>query len=74
MARDWGAHKLFSLAQFACGLLTLLIPIVAKYCGWEIVCVTRVIAGLFQGTVLPCLHTLLSKWVPMEERGRICKY
>ncbi|KAK9300539.1 hypothetical protein QLX08_006866 [Tetragonisca angustula] len=74
VARNWGAHKLFSLAQFACGLLTLSIPVVAKYCGWEIVCVTRVIAGLFQGTVLPCLHTLLSKWVPMEERGRISTF
>ncbi|XP_043588745.1 putative inorganic phosphate cotransporter isoform X1 [Bombus pyrosoma] len=74
VAQNWGAHKLFSLAQFACGLVTLLIPVLAEYCGWEAICVTRVIAGLFQGTVLPCLHTLLSKWAPMDERGRISTF
>lgn len=74
VAQRWGAHKLFSLAQFACGFVTLLIPVLAEYAGWEAFCVTRVIAGIFQGTVLPCLHALLSKWAPMEERGRICEY
>lgn len=74
VAQRWGAHKLFSLAQFACGFVTLLIPVLAENAGWEAFCVTRVIAGIFQGTVLPCLHALLSKWAPMEERGRICEY
>ncbi|XP_017753622.1 PREDICTED: putative inorganic phosphate cotransporter [Eufriesea mexicana] len=74
VAQRWGAHKLFSLAQFMCGFVTLLIPLLAQYCGWEAVCVTRVIAGLFQGTVLPCIHTLLSKWVPIEERGTMSTF
>lgn len=74
VAQRWGAHKLFSLAQFACGFVTLLIPVLAEYAGWEAFCVTRVIAGIFQGTVLPCLHALLSKWAPMEERGRISTF
>lgn len=74
VAQRWGAHKLFSLAQFACGFVTLLIPVLAEHAGWEAFCVTRVIAGIFQGTVLPCLHALLSKWAPIEERGRICEY
>ncbi|XP_033323679.2 uncharacterized protein LOC117218986 [Megalopta genalis] len=74
IARRWGAQKLFSLALFICGLVTLLVPAAAKYAGWESVCVTRVIAGFCQGTVLPCLHTLLSKWVPTEERGRMSTF
>ncbi|XP_076245186.1 putative inorganic phosphate cotransporter [Calliopsis andreniformis] len=74
IAHRWGAHKLFSLSQLICGLVTLFIPMVAHYCGWEAVCACRVIAGLCQGTVLPCLHTLLSKWVPLEERGRMSTF
>jgi len=30
-----------------------------------------VIQGLAQGFLLPCLHTLLSNWTPIEERGRL---
>ncbi|KOC64622.1 Putative inorganic phosphate cotransporter [Habropoda laboriosa] len=74
VAQRWGAHKMFTLAQFVCGLVTIAIPLLAQYCGWEAVCASRVIAGLFQGTVLPCLHTLLSKWAPIEERGRISTF
>ncbi|XP_076624577.1 putative inorganic phosphate cotransporter isoform X1 [Colletes latitarsis] len=74
IAQRWGAQKLFSLAVFICGVATLLVPVAATYSGWEAVCVTRVIAGLCQGTVLPCLHTLLSKWAPVEERGRMSTF
>ncbi|CAL7933695.1 unnamed protein product [Xylocopa violacea] len=74
VAQRWGAHKLYALAQFVCGFVTLLIPLLAKYCGWEAVCASRVIAGLFQGVILPCIHTLLSKWAPVEERGRLSTF
>lgn len=33
------------------------------------VCVIRVLIGFTQGTVYPCTHTLLAKWVPRQERG-----
>ncbi|XP_031831623.1 putative inorganic phosphate cotransporter [Nomia melanderi] len=74
IAQRWGAHKLFSLAQFVCGIVTLFVPLAAHYSGWEAVCVSRIIAGLCQGTVLPSLHTLLSKWAPIEERGRMSTF
>ncbi|XP_054014849.1 putative inorganic phosphate cotransporter [Hylaeus anthracinus] len=74
IAQRWGAQKLYALAQLICGLVTLCIPVAATYCGWEAVCCFRVIAGLCQGTVLPCLHTLLSKWAPVEERGRMSTF
>lgn len=73
IAQRWSAQKLYAIGQFVCGLVTLLLPVLAHYFNWEAVCASRVIAGLCQGTVLPCLHTLLSKWVPPEERGRMCK-
>ena len=74
IAQRWSAQKLYAIAQFVCGLATLLLPAVAHYFDWEAVCASRVIAGLCQGTVLPCLHTLLSKWVPPEERGRMSTF
>lgn len=74
IAQQWGAHKLFSMTLFVCSLATLLIPVAAIYGGWEAVCALRVIAGLCQGTVLPSLHTLLAKWVPVEERGRMATF
>jgi sugar phosphate permease len=54
--------------------MTLGSPIAAHYGNWQAMIVTRIISGLAQGTVLPCLHTLLSKWVPPEERGRLCEH
>ncbi|XP_076684355.1 putative inorganic phosphate cotransporter isoform X2 [Andrena cerasifolii] len=74
IAHRWGAHILFSLAQIICGLVTLPIHVAAHYSGWEAVCASRVIAGLCQGTVLPTLHTLLAKWVPIEERGKMSTF
>ncbi|XP_012234521.2 putative inorganic phosphate cotransporter [Linepithema humile] len=74
LAQQWTAQRLFSLTLILAGLLTLSAPIAAYYGGWQMVVATRVICGLAQGTVLPCLHTLLSKWTPPEERGRFSTF
>lgn len=42
--------------------------------GWQAICLCRVIQGLAQGSLLPCLHTLQGKWAPINERGRISTY
>ncbi|XP_043273011.1 putative inorganic phosphate cotransporter [Venturia canescens] len=70
IAQRWGVHGLYTWAMMLCGVATILIPIAADYGGWAGVCVCRVISGACQGIVPPVLHTLLSKWVPIEERGR----
>jgi len=74
IAQIWSAQGLFSIALIISGLMTLGSPIAAHYGNWQAMIVTRIISGLAQGTVLPCLHTLLSKWVPPEERGRLCEW
>lgn len=74
IAQRWCAQGLFSVAVFASGLLTLGVPLAAHYGGWQAVCALRMLSGLAQGTVLPSLHTLLSKWSPTEERGRLGEY
>lgn len=71
IAQRFGARKLLTISVFICGGVSLLIPIAASYGGWILVCVCRVIMGFCQGCLLPSLHTLLSKWAPPEERGRL---
>ncbi|XP_063974219.1 putative inorganic phosphate cotransporter [Diachasmimorpha longicaudata] len=76
LAQKFGARKLFSYAVGLCGLVTILVPTAATYGGWQAVVVLRILTGCCQGIVPPCIHTLLSKWVPLEERGRAgsCTY
>ncbi|XP_032683850.1 LOW QUALITY PROTEIN: uncharacterized protein LOC116850093 [Odontomachus brunneus] len=71
IARQWSASKLFALALIVCGLTTIVVPVTAHYGGWQAVCTARVFAGFAQGTILPTIHTLLSRWVPTDERGRL---
>ncbi|KAL0113300.1 hypothetical protein PUN28_012452 [Cardiocondyla obscurior] len=74
LTQQWSAQKLFSLALIISGLVTLVTPWAAEYGSWQTVVAGRVISGLVQGSVLPCLHTLLSRWAPPEERGRFSMF
>ncbi|XP_044003331.1 putative inorganic phosphate cotransporter isoform X2 [Aphidius gifuensis] len=76
LAQRFGAQKFMCLAIGLCGIVTGLIPIAATYGDWQAVIVLRVLTGVCQGVVPPCMHTLLSKWIPQEERGRAgsCTY
>ena len=74
LSQRWGAHKLFAYAVGLCGLASLAIPAAASTNRYEIVCLCRAFCGLCQGVVSPVLHTLLSKWVPLPERGTFSKF
>ncbi|XP_031833740.1 putative inorganic phosphate cotransporter isoform X2 [Nomia melanderi] len=70
IARIWSAQKLLSFGMLICGALNILTPIAAKYGGLMAVCACRVCMGLCQSCLLPCTHTLLSKWTNPNERSR----
>ncbi|XP_066588937.1 putative inorganic phosphate cotransporter [Prorops nasuta] len=74
IAASVGAQKMLSICLFVCGVATLSVPMAAKYGGYTAVCASRVIAGLCQGTILPTLHILLSKWAPTDERGTLATF
>ncbi|KAL7735904.1 hypothetical protein ACLKA6_002354 [Drosophila palustris] len=68
LAKRFGAKYVISLATAAGGIMCFFHPMAARG-GWISICVLRVLTGLVQGSVYPCFHTLLSKWVPCTERG-----
>ncbi|XP_011308733.1 putative inorganic phosphate cotransporter isoform X1 [Fopius arisanus] len=71
LARIWSAKMVLGIGILINGLGGLLCPIVFDEGGWIYLCGCRVIMGLCQACLLPCIHTLLSKWVPPNERGRL---
>ncbi|XP_017078218.1 putative inorganic phosphate cotransporter isoform X3 [Drosophila eugracilis] len=68
LAKRFGAKLVLGLATAIGGILCFFHPMAAKN-GWQSICVLRVLTGVVQGTVYPCVHTLLAKWVPRTERG-----
>ncbi|CAK1551529.1 unnamed protein product [Leptosia nina] len=69
----FGGKKLLLLAMFMNTVAALVIP----FCtyigpqGWKMIFVCRVIQGVFQGFVIPSVLTIISKWVPAQERSRL---
>lgn len=68
LAKRFGAKYVVCLSTAIGGLMCFFHPMAAKG-GWVNVCVLRVLTGVVQGSIYPCFHTLLSKWVPRTERG-----
>lgn len=71
IAGVWSGQKLFAIGMFLCGVFNVIMPIVASKWSLPAVLVCRVGVGLSQACMLPCTHTLLSKWVPPSERARL---
>lgn len=71
IANIWSSQKLLAIGMLICGVFKMITPIVAHYGGLEAVLVCRVVMGLAQACLLPCIQTLLSKWAPPEERARL---
>ncbi|XP_063974222.1 putative inorganic phosphate cotransporter isoform X3 [Diachasmimorpha longicaudata] len=72
LARIWSAKMVFAIGVMLNGIGCMLCPIFFDEGGWIYLCICRVVMGLSQACCLPCIHTLLSKWVPTSERGRLC--
>ncbi|EZA50530.1 putative inorganic phosphate cotransporter isoform X2 [Ooceraea biroi] len=71
IAGIWSAQKLLSIGMLICGVLNVVTPIAASQWDLPAVLVCRVGMGLTQACLMPCAHTLLSKWAPPSERARL---
>ncbi|WAR21429.1 S17A5-like protein [Mya arenaria] len=70
LAGRFGGKHLFGLSMLVCALVTLIMPFAART-SVIFLLVLRVIAGLGQGVVWPCMQTLFSNWAPPLERSKL---
>lgn len=68
LAHRFGAKVVIFTAITGSGALNIFTPIIAPL-GWQWMCTIRILNGLLQGSIFPCIHTLLSKWVHPSERA-----
>ncbi|EDW02611.1 GH19794 [Drosophila grimshawi] len=68
LARKFGGKITLFTGLAICSVLNLLTPLCALWGGWEVVSALRVMEGLCQGVVFPSVHTLISAWIPPNER------
>ncbi|XP_023310544.1 putative inorganic phosphate cotransporter isoform X1 [Anoplophora glabripennis] len=71
IAKKYGAKYLLGIGMFVNSVFCLIMPYFGSQFGYQGVIVCRVIQGLTQGPLLPCCHNLLSKWLPLQERGKM---
>ncbi|XP_055836483.1 putative inorganic phosphate cotransporter [Episyrphus balteatus] len=69
LAKRYGPKIVLSMSTIFCCIVTVFTPWAAKIGGWQFIIALRILAGLTQGAVYPCMHTLLAKWAPCTERG-----
>ncbi|XP_014102807.1 putative inorganic phosphate cotransporter [Bactrocera oleae] len=76
LSRRCGGKLLLLISLVSCSLLAILTPLCAAIGSWQLVLASRIVQGVFQGTVFPSTHTILSQWSPVEERGLMssCTY
>ncbi|XP_066141651.1 putative inorganic phosphate cotransporter isoform X1 [Euwallacea fornicatus] len=63
----FGTKKILFIATFMNALSSAMIPMMAKHAGANGVMALRVIQGLFQGFLLPCMNGVLGRWLPPHE-------
>lgn len=74
LAQRYGGKLILAYTIALCGILNILTPYAARYGDWKAVAALRILEGLCQGFLFPSTHTLLSKWAPVEERGKLGTY
>lgn len=70
LASTHSAQKLLALGIGISAIINMFTPLLAQYGAMPIIA-SRVVMGLLQGCLLPCVQTLLSRWVPPAERARL---
>ncbi|GAB0100070.1 MFS domain-containing protein [Sergentomyia squamirostris] len=70
IASKVGGHYVYGLGIGITAMLTLIIPIAAKYSIYALVTI-RIIQGFFEGVTFPAFHEFISRWAPAYERSRM---
>lgn len=71
IADIWGPRWVFAIGTIASSVLSILTPLVIHYLHWGYVVASRILTGIAQSTVFPCISIFISRWVPFEERATL---
>ncbi|XP_037952040.1 putative inorganic phosphate cotransporter [Teleopsis dalmanni] len=71
MSRRFGAKITMFISICGSAAFSLITPFCIPWGGWQIFCAIRIVQGLFQGLLFPCIHAHLAKWSPLKERNRL---
>lgn len=66
-----GGKMVFATALVSTVIFTLLIPMAVHFGGASALIGIRLAMGLFQGGIFPAINTILSAWIPRNERSRM---
>ncbi|TDG48327.1 hypothetical protein AWZ03_005282 [Drosophila navojoa] len=69
LARRFGGKVTILSGLSICSVLTVLTPLCVRLGGWQVLCALRLVEGVFQGLLFPSCHTVISAWVPPNERA-----
>ncbi|XP_030385427.1 putative inorganic phosphate cotransporter [Scaptodrosophila lebanonensis] len=72
LCRRYGAKIILLIPTLGTAVLSAITPIcITSGGGWQAYCAIRVLQGVFQGLIFPCIHEHLAKWSPPAERNRL---
>ncbi|KAJ8923285.1 hypothetical protein NQ315_001842 [Exocentrus adspersus] len=74
LAENYGPKWFLATAFFLSSIFSILLPGFSAWFGYQGVIACRVIQGLTQGFIFPCLHNLLGKWCPVSDRAKACGF
>ncbi|KAL1375110.1 hypothetical protein pipiens_017698 [Culex pipiens pipiens] len=70
LANKFGATNMIGTGIGVTSVLALLTPLAAR-AGVGYLIATRILQGMSQGVINPCMHTVWSRWAPPSERSRM---
>ncbi|XP_073956086.1 putative inorganic phosphate cotransporter [Choristoneura fumiferana] len=74
LAHRFGTRYLLTGALVVNGIISFCMPWAVYYGNWIAAVICRILQGLTQACVIPCMHTAFGKWTPLEERGRLTAF
>ncbi|KAH8306001.1 hypothetical protein KR018_009812, partial [Drosophila ironensis] len=71
LCKRFGVKSVMFWGAFGSAICSALTPLFISFGEWQAYCGIRVIMGLAQGVVFPCIHQHLARWSPPSERNRL---
>ncbi|XP_023299763.2 putative inorganic phosphate cotransporter [Lucilia cuprina] len=71
LCKRFGAKIVMQISTLTSAIMSALTPWCVTWGGWQAFCVLRIIMGICQGALFPCIHEHLAKWSPSQERSRL---